>query len=197
MTRAGAGGRRSAVAFATVGELRYFDQSVAIAIGVTGFVTGDGTGAGTAISVVVASTTAEGRLVPAMFNARAVNEYVRPDVNPFTTHVRAVVVQRNWVNGVTESRAAIAYDVIALPPFDSGAVHVTVAEEMVVAMMSIAGAPGTVGMTNVVVAAMDAPTVFDARTEIVREAPAVIPVTVHERDRRVCGEHEPDEVTMP
>ena len=122
---------------------------------------------------------------------------MRPDVKPFTTHVRAVVVQRNWVNGVTESRATIAYDVIVLPPFDCGAVHVMVAEEMVVAMMSIAGAPGTVGMTYVVVAAIDAPTVFDARTEIVREAPAVIPVMVHERDKSVCGVHEPDEVTMP
>ena len=87
VTRAGAGGRRSAVALATAGELRYFDQSVVTAIGatvladvlvgavvVTGVGTGVGTGAGAAISVVVASTTAEGRLVPAMFNARAVNE---------------------------------------------------------------------------------------------------------------------------
>ena len=122
---------------------------------------------------------------------------MRPDVKPFTTHVRAVVVQRNWVNGVTESRATIAYDVIVLPPFDCGAVQVMVAEEIVVAMMSIAGAPGTVGMTYVVVAAIDAPTVFDARTEIVREVPAVIPVMVHERDKSVCGVHEPDEVTMP
>ena len=71
------------------------------------------------------------------------------------------------------------------------------AEEMVVAMMSITGAPGTMGITCVVVAAIDAPTVFDARTEIVREVPAVIPVMVHERDRGVCGVHEPDEVTMP
>ena len=83
VTRAGAGGRRSAVALATAGELRYFDQSVVTAIGATVLadvlvgavvVTGVGTGAGVAISVVVASNTAEGRLIPAMFNARAVNE---------------------------------------------------------------------------------------------------------------------------
>jgi hypothetical protein len=61
--------------------LRYFDQSVVIAIGVTvlgvvlaGIVVATGAGAGTTISVVVASTTAEGRLVPAIFLARAVNE---------------------------------------------------------------------------------------------------------------------------
>ena len=58
LTRAGAGGRRRTVALDAVEEFRYFAQSVVA----------------TAISVVVASTDTEGRLVPAMFNARAVNE---------------------------------------------------------------------------------------------------------------------------
>lgn len=122
---------------------------------------------------------------------------MRSNVKPFTTQERAVVVQRNWVNGDAVSRATTEYEVIGLPPFDCGAVHVMVAEEMVVAMMSMTGAPGTDGITYVVEAAMDAPTVFDARTEMVSDVPAVMSVIVQERDRSVCGVHEPDEVTTP
>jgi len=87
------------------------------------------------------------------------------------THDNPEVVHRNEFAGLAVSCALAEYAVTDRPPLDCGARHEIVADEVVVEMMSIVGEPGADGTTYVVEAAMELPTEFVARTEIVSESP--------------------------
>lgn len=106
---------------------------------------------------------------------------------PFMTHDKPELVQRNVLLGFRVSNADAEYEVMVRPPFDCGARQEMVAAVVVVEMTSIDGVPGADGTTYVIDAAMELPTLFVARTEIVRESPDCKLETVQDIAKLLLG----------
>ena len=192
MTRAGAGGSRSAEVDEAVLEFLNVVQSDATVR--AGAMTGTGCFAGvvdTGGGEVAPVTALEAALDPMLLMARMVNEYMVLMASPLIVHDNVAVVQRNrfpaWL-------ATTEYEVIARPPFDTGAAQVMVAAEAVVATRLITGAPGIFGMVYVVDADTDAPTVLFADTDTDSAEPMVRPLMEHERANALAGTQEPIEL---
>lgn len=135
----------------------------------------------------VAGTTlleaAEAAPVPTAFVAVTVKVYALPFVRPVT------------VSGLDAPVAVLpsglevtVYKVIALPPFDAGAVKLTVAWPLPLVAVPIVGTPGIVaGITLLEAAEADpAPTALVAVTVKVYAVPLVSPVTVRGLDAPVA-----------
>jgi hypothetical protein len=98
---------------------------------------------------VAAFDGAEAGPVPTAFVAVTVNVYLTPFVKPVTVNGLAAPVAVS-----PPGDAVTVYEVIADPPFDAGALNVTVAWPFPAVAAPALGAPGTVGGT-------DGVTVFD------------------------------------
>ena len=119
----------------------------------------------------------DGSEVPYVFFAVTVNVYEVPAVRPSTVTVPAVVA----VLVMVPDTDATVYCVMSEPPVNVGAVNVTVAVVLFVAVA--VPIPGAVGRPNVATGAdgedaTEVPYVFVAVTVNVYEVPGVSPLTV-------------------
>ena len=101
------------------------------------------------------------------------------------------MVQRNRCDGCPTSVASTLYAVTGRPPLDAGAAHETDIEVEYGTMTPMVGDPGTVGIVNDVVAAIDCPTLLMALTDTVSGAPFCKPVIVHAVDNADASVHVP------
>jgi hypothetical protein len=92
---------------------------------------------------------ADSVLVPATFTAATVNVYGVPFVSPVTVSVVAVELNGTGVCATPLMYGVTTYDVTADPPFDVGAVHVTVACMLPRVAVPMVGGSGVVaGVTT-------------------------------------------------
>lgn len=119
----------------------------------------------------------DGGPLPTMFTATTVNVYVTPFVRPETV---APVAFAFPLAVCPPGEAVTVYPVIELPPFELGAVHVTLALAFPGAAATFVGAPGTVlGVTAFDCAdGGPSPATFVATTTNRYVIPFVRPVTV-------------------
>lgn len=90
---------------------------------------------------LIGADAADGNEVPAALEAVTVNDTVEPAASPDTTQLVAEVLHA----ALPPTRVAV-YEVIALPPFDVGAFHETVADVPLAATaLALVGAPGATG----------------------------------------------------
>lgn len=111
---------------------------------------------------ITADEAVEVAPLPAMFVAVTANVYDVPLVSPVIAQVSVPAVVHVSPSGV----AIAVYPVIADPPFEDGAVQVTVTWVFPATPVGVPGWPGTVrGVTDELAAdAAPAPTAFVART---------------------------------
>lgn len=173
VTRAGAGGSRSALALDAVVVVRNVSHSV-----VSG-------------RPVVRGAEVDGFPAPTLLMAVTVKEYCVNDFNPVTTQLRPDVVHWNRFDGCATSDASTTYAVMGRPPLDAGALHDTFAEVDAGTMTPMVGAPGTEGMVVVWVEAIDCPIAFTARTETVNDVPRCSDSTVHDVESGDARVHVP------
>ena len=117
-------------------------------------VTADGA-PGTVAGVTLLEASEAGP-VPMAFVAVTVKVYAVPFVKPLTVTVVGTTVLPSGAVTVAEPPAGLevtVYEVIALPPFEAGGVHDTVADASPAVAVTAVGAPGTVAGV----------TLFDAR----------------------------------
>jgi hypothetical protein len=133
---------------------------------------------------VTALDAADGGPFPIAFVAVTVNVYAVPFVRPVTTTLVAGGLPPTVVTGcaVAPMYGVTVYEVSALPPFDTGAVHDTVACPAPAVAVTFVGAPGTAAGVTAFDCAEGAlfPTPFVAVTVNVYAVPLVSPVTVVE-----------------
>jgi hypothetical protein len=148
--------------------------TVAALVGEAGVET---TGAKGAAAGVIELEAAEAALVPTAFVAVTVKVYPVVLVNPVTLAVRGPKIQ---VAVSPPGLEVTVYPVIVLPPFEAGALQVTVAEASPAVAATPVGAPGTpAGVTALDAAeAGPVPTTVVAVTVKVYRVPLVSPVTV-------------------
>ena len=112
-----------------------------------------------------------------MFVAVTVNEYAVPFVRPVTVHEVT-----DAVHDAPPGLAIARYELIAAPPFEAGADHVTRARASPAAADTLNGADGTTGLdTGVTVTTPDGglvPKRFTARTRTDTGTSGVSPRTV-------------------
>jgi hypothetical protein len=131
-------------------------------------------GASGTVAGVAAFDATDAVLVPSAFVAVTVNVYATPLVSPVT------VIGDDPPDALTPVFDVTVYVVIAEPPFELGALNVTVASPLPAVAVPIVGASGTVaGTIELLVAdAVLVPTAFVAVTVNVYVVPFVRPVMI-------------------